>query len=174
MYLGTTPGTFQQLPFENIMLSNRLTRSGMDLSISTALYLTLLAFNKIGLSVERKSATFHIDISPPDLIRKPIFKKDTQNWSSFIRTDVAVQLRLQTMQNWTGCLRWYGTPDRIKEELKTKRIKEFQNLITNTVLKIQKLLVHFLNSMKSKTCARLEMATHRLLALCSIAWATPK
>ena len=83
------------------MLSNRLTRSGMHLSISTALYLhvTLLAFDKIGLSVERKSATFHIDISPPDLIRKPIFKKDTQNWSSFIRTDVAVQLRLQTMQN---------------------------------------------------------------------------
>ena len=102
--LGTTPGACQLLSFENIMLSNRLTRTGMDLPISTALYVTIRAFNKIGLSVERTSAKFQIDISPPVLIRKPIFNTEVHkvsliNGTQFDKSLLLIEWQFQDLES---------------------------------------------------------------------------
>ncbi|XP_062589946.1 uncharacterized protein LOC134251560 [Saccostrea cucullata] len=71
--LGTSPGYCQIVAFENIMLSNRVTRTGLHLPHSTDLYLTLRAFNQAGLVTERTSPKFQVDPSPPVLVQKPEF-----------------------------------------------------------------------------------------------------
>lgn len=74
--IGIRPGNCQIKHFQNIMLSNRITRTGLSLPNSTNLYLTVRAFNRVGLFTERSSPKFQIDSSPPTVIVRPEFITD--------------------------------------------------------------------------------------------------
>lgn len=102
--LGTSPGHCQLVNFEDVMLSNRVTKTGLQLPSSTDLYFTLRAFNRVGLSTVRTSAKFQVDVSPPVLIQKPEFITRYHGLSlvqgtQFDNSLITVQWRFQDLES---------------------------------------------------------------------------
>ncbi|XP_062573120.1 uncharacterized protein LOC134235054 [Saccostrea cucullata] len=56
--------------FENVLLTNRITKSGVSLPIGTNLYVILRAYNRVGLYTQRFSEKFRVDTSPPLEVEK--------------------------------------------------------------------------------------------------------
>jgi hypothetical protein len=102
--LGTSPGHCQLVNFEDVMLSNRVTKTGLQLPSSIDLYFTLRAVNRVGLSTVRTSAKFQIDVSPPVLIQKPeIITKyhglSLVQGTQFDNSLISVQWRFQDLES---------------------------------------------------------------------------
>lgn len=86
------------------MLSNRVTRTGMSLPTSTDLYFTLRSINRVGLSVERTSAKFQIDTSPPVVVKSPTFITKNHgvslvNGTQFDNSLITLQWQFQDLQS---------------------------------------------------------------------------
>ncbi|XP_061178129.1 uncharacterized protein LOC133186811 [Saccostrea echinata] len=56
--------------FENVLLTNRITKSAVNLPIGIDLYVILRAYNRVGLYTQRSSEKFKADTSPPLEIQK--------------------------------------------------------------------------------------------------------
>ncbi|XP_061196785.1 uncharacterized protein LOC133205060 [Saccostrea echinata] len=58
---------------ENVLLANRIYKSGLQLPLNVSLFATVFAYNNVGLYSESTSKIFRVDVTAPILIRAPIF-----------------------------------------------------------------------------------------------------
>ncbi|KAK3088800.1 hypothetical protein FSP39_023833, partial [Pinctada imbricata] len=71
--LGTTPGLCDIEDYQNAHLASSITQTGLSLPLNKDIYLTVTAYNSVGLNMTRSSDKFRVDVSPPISQSKPSF-----------------------------------------------------------------------------------------------------
>ncbi|XP_061173567.1 uncharacterized protein LOC133182736 [Saccostrea echinata] len=59
--------------FENVLLSERITKTSINLPQNTNLYAIVKAYNRVGLYSQQSSEKFRVDTTPPIEVAKPVF-----------------------------------------------------------------------------------------------------
>ncbi|XP_019633113.1 PREDICTED: uncharacterized protein LOC109476570 [Branchiostoma belcheri] len=89
---GTTPGGSNILGLTRLHLTNVAVKTGLSLPVNTLIYVTVKAYNRVGMSVETTSNGFRVDTSAPTVTTAVHFDhthgsfvSGTQTWRSGVK-----------------------------------------------------------------------------------------
>ncbi|CAH1250571.1 Hypp8876 [Branchiostoma lanceolatum] len=89
---GTTPGGSDILGVTQLHLTNVAVKTGLSLPVNTMIFITVTAYNNLGMSVETTSNGFHVDTSAPIVTTAVHFDhthgslvSGTQTWRSAVK-----------------------------------------------------------------------------------------
>ncbi|XP_067660107.1 uncharacterized protein, partial [Haliotis asinina] len=71
--IGQRSGSCDTMNFTNTALSDSYLASGLNLPLSVPLFVTVRAYNPVGLFVEAVSPSFEVDDTAPEVIDRPVF-----------------------------------------------------------------------------------------------------
>ncbi|XP_035676037.1 uncharacterized protein LOC118415485 [Branchiostoma floridae] len=89
---GTTPGGSNIVGVTQLHLTNVAVKTGLSLPVNTMIYVTVKAYNRVGMSVETTSNGFRVDTSAPTVTTAAHFDQThgslvsgTQTWRSAVK-----------------------------------------------------------------------------------------